>query len=541
MIAARSVPPHPVNEPIRAYAPGSPERAALWQELERQSAETAEIPCVVAGRRVFTGQVVEVRNPSDHAHVLARVHLATPALVAEACEAAMRAKGAWASLAWEGRSAVFLRAAALLAGPWRDRLNAATMLGQGKTCHQAEIDAACELIDFWRFGVADAATLLDQQPRVSPEGVWNRADVRPLDGFVFAVTPFNFTAIALNLPTAPAILGNVAVWKPSLTQTLSAWYGMQLLEAAGLPPGVLNLVHGAGADVGDIVLDAPDLGGLHFTGSTATFRSLWRGIGDRLDRYRQIPRIVGETGGKDFIVVHASADVDAVAVAALRGAFEYQGQKCSAASRMYVPASLWPRLRERLAGMVAELTVGDVRDPRHFVGPVIDERAARRLSDAIARGRAEGHVVAGGKVDVSTGWFVHPTVVHLDDPAHPLLREELFGPLLAVRVYPDAGFSDVLREVDAATPYALTGAVFADDRYALDEAATALRFAAGNLYLNDKPTGAVVGQQPFGGGRASGTNDKAGSVLNLMRWASPRILKETFVPPTDWRYPFLGR
>lgn len=541
MIAARSVPPSPVNEPVRAYAPGSPERATLWAELNRQAGEVVEIPCVIGGRRVYSGQTVEVRNPSAHGEVLARVHLATPEMVAQACASAMASKPDWAGAAWESRSAVFLRAAALLAGPWRDRLNAATMLGQGKTCHQAEIDAACELIDFWRFGVADAATLLDQQPRVSPDGVWNRADVRPLDGFVFAVTPFNFTAIALNLPTAPAILGNVAVWKPSLTQALSAWQGFLLLEAAGLPAGVINLVHGHGADVGDVVLGAPDLGGLHFTGSTTTFRSMWRGIGERLDRYRQIPRIVGETGGKDFIVVHPSADVEEVAVAAVRGAFEYQGQKCSAASRMFVPASLWPALSGRLAELVAALPVGDVRDGAHFIGPVIDERAARRLADAVALGRRDGAWMTGGRVDVSTGWFVQPTVVRLDDPSHPLLREELFGPFLAVRVYDDAAFEDVLREVDQATPYALTGAIFANDRYALDRAAEVLRFAAGNLYLNDKPTGAVVGQQPFGGGRASGTNDKAGSVLNLMRWASPRVIKETFVPPTDWRYPFLGR
>ena len=532
--------PRPQNEPVATYAAGTPERRAIVDALVRMQGQVVEIPCVIGGRRIFTGRVVEVTNPSAHGELLARVHLAGPEEVEAAITAALEAKAAWAAMPVDARLAVFLKAAALLQGPWRARVNAATMLGQGKTVHQAEIDAVCELVDFWKFNAHDVATILAIQPPVSPDGVWNRMDHRPLDGFVFAVAPFNFTSIALNLSTAPTMLGNTVVWKPSLTSSRAVWELWQVLEEAGLPPGVINLVHGHGADVGDRVLADPDLAGIHFTGSTATFQSMWRTVGERIHTYRQYPRLVGETGGKDFLLVHASADPDAVAVAAVRGAFEYQGQKCSAASRMYVPADLWPRLRDRIAEILAEVRMGDVRDMRCFVGPVIDERAWLRLSQALTLANAETEVIAGGGGDRSVGWFIEPTVCRTDDPHHRLMREELFGPLLTVYVYDPRRWREVLTLVDTTTPYALTGAVFATDRGVLEEASTALRFAAGNLYLNDKPTGAVVGQQPFGGSRASGTNDKAGSVLNLLRWASPRTIKETFHPPMDWRYPYMG-
>ncbi|HMV66054.1 MAG TPA: L-glutamate gamma-semialdehyde dehydrogenase [Myxococcota bacterium] len=534
--ASLRVPP-PVNEPVLGYLRGSPERAALQAELA--TAAVVEIPCVIGGERVYTGRVVEVTNPGAHGEVLARVHLAGPAEAQRAIAAALAARRAWSSLPWEARAAVLLKAAALLAGPWRARVNAATMLGQGKTAHQAEIDAACELVDFWRFNVADMARLYAEQPPVSPAGTWNQLDHRPLDGFVFAVTPFNFTSIALNLPTAPALLGNVVVWKPAITSALSCWALWQVLEEAGLPAGVINVVHGHGPDVGDPVLASPDLGGLHFTGSTGTFQAMWRTIGERIGSYRQYPRIVGETGGKDFVLAHPSADVDALAAACARGAFEYQGQKCSAASRLYVPRSLWAPLAERIAGMMAEMRQGDVRDPGNFVGPVIDARAFARISGYVELAGREAEVLAGGRAEGSVGWYVQPTFCRVDDPRHRLMVEEIFGPVLTAFVYDDARWDEALALVDGSTPYALTGAVFARDRGALVEASGALRHAAGNLYLNDKPTGAVVGQQPFGGGRASGTNDKAGSVLNLLRWVSPRTIKETFVPPTGWRYPFL--
>jgi 1-pyrroline-5-carboxylate dehydrogenase len=537
--AALRVPP-PVNEPVLSYAPGSPERAALQAEITRQAGDVVDIPCVIGGRHVYTNRIVPVTNPSAHGELLARVHLAGPAEVEAAIAAAAEAKQAWSRTPWEARAAVLLKAAALLAGPWRARVNAATLLGQGKTVHQAEIDAACELIDFWRFNVADMARLYAEQPAVSPAGTWNQLDHRPLDGFVFAVTPFNFTSIALNLPTAPALLGNTVVWKPAITSMRACWELWQLLEEAGLPPGVVNLVHGHGADVGDPVLASPDLGGVHFTGSTAVFQGMWRRIGERIASYRQYPRIVGETGGKDFILAHPSADVDALAVACVRGAFEFQGQKCSAASRLYVPASMWKGLSERVSGMMGELRQGDVRDHSNFVGPVIDQRAFARISGYVDLAQREAEVVVGGTVDGSRGWFVVPTLCRVEDPRHRLMTEEIFGPVLTACVYDDGAWGEVLDLVDTATPYALTGAIFAQERAALVQASAALRHAAGNLYLNDKPTGAVVGQQPFGGGRASGTNDKAGSVLNLLRWVSPRTIKETFVPPVDWRYPFLG-
>jgi len=530
----------PVNEPVLAYAPGSAERASLQAELERQTSEVIEIPSVIGGRRVFTGKVREVRMPSDHGHVLARLHLAEAHHIAEAVVAAREARAAWGALPWEHRAAVFLRAATLLAGPWRARVNAATMLGQGKTCNQAEIDAACELIDFWRFNAWFARGIYAEQPPVSGNGMWNRLDHRPLDGFVLAITPFNFTSIALNLPTAPALMGNTVLWKPAVTSALSAWHLFELLEEAGLPPGVINLVNGRGVDVGARALLNPELAGLHFTGSTGTFQGMWRTIGEQIHTYRQYPRIVGETGGKDFILAHPSADAAQVATAILRGAFEYQGQKCSAASRMYLPSNLWPEVRDRVVDGLAQMRQGDVRDFSSFLGPVIDEAALRKHAEYLNIANSTGKVYAGGKVHDQVGWFVEPTFVQVDDPHHQLMEEEIFGPIATAFVYDEGDFDRALQLVDTTSPYALTGAVFATDRLVIDKATEALRFAAGNFYINDKPTGAVVGQQPFGGGRASGTNDKAGSALNLLRWTSQRTIKENFDPPRDWRYPFLG-
>jgi 1-pyrroline-5-carboxylate dehydrogenase len=531
--------PPPRNEPVLAYAPGSPERARLERELRRQEAEVVEIPCVVGGQRHFTGRTVDVAMPCDHGHVLARAHLATPELVAAAPASLERHRRDWADLPWTERAAVFLRAAELLAGPWRERINAATMLGQSKTCHQAEIDSACEIIDFWRYNAFFAQQLMAEQPESGP-GVWNRLDHRGLEGFVFAITPFNFTSIAYNLPTAPALMGNVALWKPATTQLLSAWAGYELLEAAGLPAGVIDFLPGRGADVGDAAIDSPLLAGLHFTGSTGTMQHLWRRIAGNIDRYRSWPRIVGETGGKDFILAHPSAEVDALAVAIVRGAFEFQGQKCSAASRLYVPQSLWPAVRERVTGMMAAMKQGDVRDFSTFVGAVIDRKAFDSHRAYLDLAHQSAEVVHGGRAHGEVGWFVEPTLVRVDDPHHRLMEEEIFGPIATAFVYPDGQWTETLALVDGTSPYALTGAVFARDRLAIDQATRGLRQAAGNFYVNDKPTGAVVGQQPFGGARASGTNDKAGSVLNLLRWVSPRTIKETFAPPTDWRYPYLG-
>jgi 1-pyrroline-5-carboxylate dehydrogenase len=531
--------PPPVNEPVRAYAPGSPERASIQRELERQAAEVVEIPCVVGGRDVYTGETVDVTMPCDHRHVIARLHLAGPEEVGAAVAAAEEARAEWAALPWDARAAVFLRAAELLAGPWRDRVNAATMLGQAKTVHQAEIDSACELIDFWRFNAHYYEEIVGEQPVAHSPGTWNRLDHRPLDGFVFAVTPFNFTSIAGNLPTAPALCGNTAIWKPATTSAASCWQLFQLLRAAGLPDGVINFVNGHGKEVGDLVLARPELGGIHFTGSTPTFQSMWKTVGENIARYRQYPRIVGETGGKDFIVAHASADPQALAVAIARGGFEYQGQKCSAASRVYVPDSLWPEVKRRTVEIVQAMKQGDVRDFSNFVAAVIDERAFRKHEAYLALAR-EQDVCVGGRADGSTGWFVQPTLVRVDDPHHRLMEEEIFGPVVTAFVYPEAKWDEALRLVDTTSPYALTGAVFARDRRVIEHAAQALRGAAGNFYINDKPTGAVVGQQPFGGGRASGTNDKAGAPQNLLRWISPRAIKETFSPPVDWRYPFLS-
>ncbi len=533
--------PTPVNEPVKGYVPGSPERASLQAEVARQHGEVVDIPCVIGGERVYSGDVFELTMPCDRRHVLARIHMATTEQVNAAVDAAEEARRAWHRLPWEERAAVFLRAAELLAGPWRDRLNASTMLGQGKTCHQAEIDSACEIIDFWRFNTWYAeSSIYAEQPPVSPTGTWNRMEARPLDGFVFAIAPFNFTSIALNLPTSPALLGNTVVWKPATTGALSSWYGMQLLEAAGLPPGVINMVVGRGGTVGDPVIARREFGGLHFTGSTGTFQRLWVSIANNLPQYGQYPRIVGETGGKDFCIAHPSADPAALATAVLRGAFEYQGQKCSALSRVYVPKSLWKDVRGRVVAGISEMKMGDTRDFAVFLGGVIDQAAFREHSAYLALAKETGRVHAGGRADDTHGWFVDATLVEVDDPKHRLMSEEIFGPICTAYVYDDARWSDALDLVDSTSPYALTGAVFATDRRAIAEATERLRFAAGNFYVNDKPTGAVVGQQPFGGARASGTNDKAGSPLNLLRWVSHRSIKETFVPPTDWRYPFLG-
>jgi 1-pyrroline-5-carboxylate dehydrogenase len=506
----------------------------------RQAAEVVDIPCVIGGRHVYTGRTYDLTMPCDHRHVLARLHMAGPEQIAGADRASREARAGWASLSQADRNAVLLKAADLLAGPWRHRVNAATMLGQSKTAHQSEIDAACELADFWRFNPYYADQILAEQPPHSPRPTWNRLDHRPLDGFVFAVSPFNFTSIALNLPTAPALMGNTVLWKPATTSALACWHLMQLLEEAGLPPGVINLLHGHGAEVGDAVLRLPGLAGVHFTGSTGVFQGMWRQVGERLGEYGCYPRLVGETGGKDFVVAHPSADPTALAVALLRGAFEYQGQKCSAASRCYVPASLWPAVRAQMADGMGTMKQGDIRDFSNFVGAVIDQRAFKKHARVLEMARSTAEIVAGGVADDAVGWFVQPTLVRVDDPHHTMMQEEFFGPILTTFVYDDARWDETLALVDSTSPYALTGALFARDRQVIAHASERLRFAAGNFYINDKPTGAVVGQQPFGGGRASGTNDKAGSALNLLRWVSPRAIKENFAPPTDWRYPYLG-
>jgi len=530
--------PESENEPVHAYAPGSPERASLKVRLASMARDRVEVPLVVGGRRIRTGVTVPVVMPFNHRHVLADVHQAGPGEVRQAVRAARAAWRDWASWPWEDRAAVFLKAADLLATRWRDTLNAATMLGQGKTVVQAEIDSACELIDFWRFNPRYARELYAGQPS-SVAGTWNTLEYRPLEGFVYAITPFNFTSIAGNLPTAPALMGNVAIWKPATSALLSAWYLLQVLEEAGLPPGVINFVPGPAARTSQVLLDAPELAGIHFTGSTAVFRQLWKMVADRLDRYRSYPRIVGETGGKDFIVAHPSADLQALAVAIVRGGFEYQGQKCSAVSRVFVPRSCWSDLRDRLVAMTEALTVGDVRDFRTFMSAVIDRNAWEKIRGYLGRVRPGAKILYGGRADDRQGFFVDPTIVQATDPRHVLLRDEVFGPVVTVYVYPDARWRETLRLVDGSSPYALTGAVFARDRRAIREASDALRHAAGNFYINDKPTGAVVNQQPFGGGRASGTNDKAGSPLNLTRWVSARSIKETFGPPRDPRYPVM--
>ncbi|HEX8693239.1 MAG TPA: L-glutamate gamma-semialdehyde dehydrogenase [Longimicrobium sp.] len=533
--------PQPRNEPVLSYAPCTPERKELKAALQVMQSEEIEIPLVIGGREVRTGRTETQVMPHDHGHVLARYHLAGEAEVREAVKAALEAQREWAAWPWEDRLAVFLRAAELLATSWRPVLNAATMLGQSKTAHQAEIDAACELIDFWRWNAAFAQQLYSEQPASGP-GMWNRLDHRPLEGFVYAVTPFNFTSIAGNLPTAPALLGNVVIWKPAATAVYSGWYIMRLLLEAGLPPGVINFVPGDPVATSGILLNDRNLAGVHFTGSTTVFQSIWKTVGENIASYRAYPRLVGETGGKDFIVAHASADAEALAAAIVRGGYEYQGQKCSAASRIYVPDSLWPAVRERALDMIGRIKVGDPADFRNFMGAVIDRKAFDKISGYIkhAQGADNVEIVAGGGFDDSRGYFIEPTLVQVTDSAYRLMCEEVFGPVVSLHVYPEARWAETLKVVDETTPYALTGAVFANDRRALVEADRALRNAAGNYYINDKPTGAVVGQQPFGGARASGTNDKAGSILNLMRWISPRAIKETFAPPRSFEYPFMA-
>jgi 1-pyrroline-5-carboxylate dehydrogenase len=534
----RRVPP-PKNDPNFTYAPGSCERAELKARLASMASERLDIPVIVGGKEIRSGRTAQAVMPHKHAHVLADWHKATPDHVRQAVAAAADARRGWANWPWEDRAAVFLRAADLLRTTWRQTLNAATMLGQSKTAFQAEIDSASELIDFWSFNVGFAEELHREQP-ISTAGVWNQSDYRGLEGFVYAVTPFNFTAIAGNLPGAPALMGCTVVWKPASSAMVSAYYIMRLLEAAGLPPGVINFVPGDAPEVSAVLLDSAELGGVHFTGSTSVFNGMWERIGQNLGKYRSYPRIVGETGGKDFVVVHASSDAQTVAVALVRGAFEYQGQKCSAASRAYLPKSLWPDIRDRMISMLEDIKVGDVRDFRNFMGAVIDQRAFEKISSYIDDAKKNASVVFGGGCDGREGWFVEPTVIETKDPNYRLMCEEIFGPVLTVYVYDDNNWTDTLRIVDRTSPYALTGAVFASDRTAIAEASQTLRNAAGNFYINDKPTGAVVGQQPFGGARASGTNDKAGSKMNLLRWVSARSVKETFSPPRDYRYPFMA-
>ncbi|MCB9899397.1 MAG: L-glutamate gamma-semialdehyde dehydrogenase [Planctomycetes bacterium] len=532
--------PTPRNEPVRSYAPGSPERVELAAALRALRASPTEIPVQVGGRDLATAKTFEQVEPHAHKRVLATCHAADASHVQQAVDAARAAAPGWAAMSFDDRASIFLRAADLLAGPWRARVNAATMLGQSKTCFQAEIDAACELIDFFRFNVAYARQILELQPESAP-GLWNRCEYRNLEGFVFAVTPFNFTSIAGNLPTAPALMGNVCLWKPASTSVLSNWLLMQLLREAGLPDGVIAFLPGSGATVGDPVLSQPELAGVHFTGSTGVFHSMWKAIGENIANYKSYPRLVGETGGKDFVFAHPSADVDALAVALLRGAFEYQGQKCSAASRAYVPRSLADALRERLVAEVSAISMGDPTDFTHFMAAVIDAKSFEKCKRYIDGARADpaASILVGGECDDSTGWFVQPTIIETADPMAPSMCEEIFGPILTLYVYEDGKLDETLALCDATSPYALTGAVFARDRQAVAHMAARLRQAAGNFYVNDKPTGAVVGQQPFGGARASGTNDKAGSLLNLIRWTSVRTIKETFVPPTDWRYPHM--
>jgi 1-pyrroline-5-carboxylate dehydrogenase len=534
-------PPAPINERVRDYAPGSSERASLETTLKKMSSERIDMPLIIGAEEVRTGRLNTAVMPHDHAHVLGDAHLADTKEVQRAIGAAKSAAAHWSTRHWSERAAVFLKAAEMLAGPWRDRLNAATMLGQSKTVHQAEIDSAAELIDFWRFNVEFMLRIYGEQP-LSSGGVWNRLDYRPLEGFVYAVTPFNFTAIAGNLPSAPALMGNTVVWKPASSAMYSAHFIMQLLREAGLPDGVINLVNGNGAQIADLALADPALAGVHFTGSTGVFNGIMQKVAGQIDRYRNYPRIVGETGGKNFVLAHPSADVQALATAIIRGGFEYQGQKCSAASRIFVPRSLWPALRERLCDEIATLRVGDVADFGNFMGAVIDEKAWSKHTSAIKAARSDSscEILTGGRTNKERGYFVEPTLILTRDARSRLLREEFFGPIVTTYIYEDGDYAEIIRTIDAGADYGLTGSIFARERAAIEQASAGLRNAAGNFYINDKPTGAVVGQQPFGGARASGTNDKAGSIWNLIRWVSPRTIKETLSPPTNYRYPFLG-
>ena len=540
---AISFPPVPVNETNLTYAPGSAEREELLAELARLERRQHNLRAYINGRRRSGGgREIHVVQPHDHQHVLGTMKNSTTRDAEAAIKAATAAAPAWRAMSIDDRCAILLKAADLLAGPWRQTLNAATMLGQSKTAFQAEIDAACELIDFWRFNVHYAKQIHTDQPIANSPGIWNRTDHRPLEGFVYAITPFNFTAIAGNLPTAPALMGNTVVWKPSPTQQLAASLTMDLLEEAGMPPGVINMLPGDGLDVSKVAMTHPDLAGIHFTGSTPTFQHLWRTIGENISSYRSYPRIVGETGGKDFIMAHPSADPDVLRVAMIRGSFEFQGQKCSAASRAYVPRSVWNRIKDDVISQTESITMGDVTDLSNFMGAVIDDRAFAKHKAAIARVRRNKHLtlLAGGQTDDSVGYFVRPTIVQSTDPTDQMFNTEYFGPILAVHVYDDARYERVVQQMESFAPYALTGAVISQDREAIAWTQDALRFAAGNFYINDKPTGAVVGQQPFGGARASGTNDKAGAAVNLLRWTSPRSIKETFVPPKDWKYPYMS-
>jgi len=533
--------PEPVNEPVRQHAPGSAERAELEGTLKRMQSDTYELTMTIGGeRRMAGGAPIDVVQPHNRHHVLGRMGSAGADDARAAIDAALAAAPGWRAMSFDDRAAIVLKAADLLAGPWRSTLNAATMLGQSKTAIQAEIDAACELIDFWRFNVGFARQIYAEQPKSGP-GVWNRADHRPLEGFVYAITPFNFTAIAGNLPTAPALMGNVVLWKPAPSQQAAAHLIMMLLEEAGLPPGVINMMTGHGAPVSEVALAHPDLAGIHFTGSTAVFHKLWREVGENIDGYRSYPRIVGETGGKDFVVAHPSADVDVLRTALVRGAFEYQGQKCSAASRAYVPRSIWSRLRDEIAAETDAIKMGDVTDLSNFMGAVIDDRAFAKHKTALERAKGDDTitVIAGGTCDDTQGYFVRPTILESTNPDNEIFTTEYFGPILGVHVYEDAEYDSMLTQMESVAPYALTGAIIAQDRTAIADASEKLRFAAGNFYVNDKPTGAVVGQQPFGGARASGTNDKAGAPQNLLRWTSTRSIKETFVPPKDYRYPHM--
>jgi 1-pyrroline-5-carboxylate dehydrogenase len=543
MIHGNVRPPTPVNEPNLSYAPGTPERDGLKAALSRMSGEQVEIPLVIGGKRVHTGTLTDIRMPHRHAHLLGRAHVAGAPQIEQAIAAARAAKPDWAATPFHERAAIFLRAAELLATKYRPLINAATMLGQSKTAHQAEIDAASESIDFLRFNVQFAHELLSQQPLSSP-GVWNFTDYRPLDGFVLAIAPFNFTSIAVNLPTAPALMGNTVLFKPAQTALTSAWQLMEVLREAGLPDGVVNFIPSPGRVLGQTIFQSPELAGVHFTGSTGVFNGMWKAVGENIGRYKQYPRLVGETGGKDFVFAHASAidDLDALATAIVRGGFEYQGQKCSACSRVYVPASIWKQLEPRLRELIAGLQMGDVADFRNFLGAVIDEASFENTSAYIQLAKQGGgaRIVAGGEVDKREGWFVRPTLVECTDPRHRIMVEEIFAPVVGLHVYPDDRYVETLRECDQAAAYALTGAVWARDRKAIAVAMHELRSSAGNFYVNDKPTGAVVGQQPFGGSRGSGTNDKAGSALNLVRWTSARTVKENFAPPTKVGYPFMG-
>jgi 1-pyrroline-5-carboxylate dehydrogenase len=535
--------PMPVNEPVLSYAPGSPERAEVEQRLADLVAERHELTCTIGGdQKLGGGEEIDVVQPHARSHVLGTMRNATQDDARAAIDAAREAAPGWRTLSYDDRAAVFLKAAELLAGPWRQTLNASTMLGQSKTVAQAEIDSACELIDFWRFNVFFGHEILEDQPLVNSPGVWNRIDHRPLEGFVYAITPFNFTAIGGNLPTAPALMGNTVIWKPSPTQQLSAHFTMRLLEAAGMPPGVINLLTGDGIAVSDVALADPDLAGIHFTGSPPTFQLLWRTVGENISGYRGYPRIVGETGGKDFVMAHPSADVDVLRTALVRGAFEYQGQKCSAASRAYVPRSVWDRMRDDFVSLTESLPMGPVTDLSNFMGAVIDDRAFAKNAGAIERAKSAGSVtvLAGGSCDDSEGFFVRPTVLESTDPENEIFTTEYFGPILGVHVYDDGDYERVLDQMESVAAYALTGAIIAQDRIAIADATEKLRFAAGNFYINDKPTGAVVGQQPFGGARASGTNDKAGAAQNLMRWTSTRSIKETLDPPTAHTYPHMA-